>query len=89
VITTLGGLRGLRNLPAIRSALDSLCGPSRLLRSYEFLHQTEKRVTLLVELNFAPADSDIREVGAYGFGNKLCLDLPLGERVAGYQAAAA
>jgi hypothetical protein len=88
VITTLGGLRGLRNLSAIRGALDGLCGPSRLLKSYEFVHQTDKRVTLLVELNFAPHDSDIREVGAYGFGNKLCLDLPLGERAARYPAAA-
>ena len=77
---TLGELRRLRNVGALTSALDALRGPFGPVRSYEIIHNSPKRLTLFLELEAPVSEAEVRELGAYGFGNKLCLEFLLGQR---------
>jgi hypothetical protein len=79
VLQTLKGLRAGRDIDAVRSAILGLSGPSGPVKSYSVSFDSiRKTVFCFLEMRSPMLDSEIRELGAYGFGNAMCLEFAPG-----------
>ena len=72
-------LRNMQDLPALRKAVLAMCGPSGPVRSYTLIFNSNGRtVSCLLEMRWPLPDSEMREFGALGFGNRVCLEIDAG-----------
>jgi hypothetical protein len=68
-------LRNVSGLPALQNAVRAMCGPSGPAMSYEFIfHPNGLGISCFLEVKQPLSDKEMRESGAYGFGNMVCLD---------------
>jgi hypothetical protein len=72
-------LRNIRDFPALKKAVLAMCGPSGPVTSYSLILNSDRRmVSCLLELRWPLPDSEMRECGAFGFGNRVCLEIDAG-----------
>jgi hypothetical protein len=78
-------LKTLRSAPsfsALKDVVLAMCEPAGPATSYQLIFHSDRRsVSCLLEMKYSLPDSEMRELGAYGFGNVLCLDFEVGDHV--------
>src|ERR1700704_5951879 len=71
-------LRGTTDFSALKDAVLRMCGPRGPAISYEFIFHSEKRsVSCLLEMKYSLPDAEMRELGAFGFANVVCLEFEI------------
>ncbi len=76
-VQALKTLRNTQNLPALENEMRRLCGPSGSASACEIVFDSNKRMLVcFLEMKSPVPDSDVRELGAYGFGNIVCIECP-------------
>jgi len=80
-VTTAEVLKTLRDAPdffALKDAALKICGPRGPAISHEFIFHSDKpSVSCVLEMKYSPPDAEMREFGAYGFANVVCLEFEL------------
>lgn len=80
----LKAIRNTQDLSALENAMQGLCGPSGSVISYEVVFDSNRRTVLcFLETKWPLPESEVRELGAYGFGNMLCFEFPAPARLHG------
>ena len=78
VLQTLKALQAGNDIDAVRTAISKMSGPSGPVKSYSVSWNTVTHsVSCFLEMKSPMPDSEVRELGAYGFGNCLCLEFGL------------
>lgn len=78
VLQALKGLRGRHDIDAVRRVISGMSGPAGPVKSFSVSFDTNRRiVSCFLEMRSPMLDSDVRELGACGFGNGLCLEFAL------------
>ncbi len=79
-VTTAEALKTLRDAPdffALKDAALKICGPRGPAISHEFIfHPDKPSVSCVLEMKSLP-HAEMREFGAYGFANVVCLEFEL------------
>jgi hypothetical protein len=76
-VQALRTLQNMRGLPVLESELQHLCGPSGSASACEIVFDSSKRTLVcFLEMKSPLPDSDVRELGTYGFGNIVCIERP-------------
>ena len=71
-------LRDAPDFPALKDAVLKICGPRGPAISHEFIFHSEKRsVSCLLEMKYSLPDAEMRELGAFGFANVVCLEFEI------------
>lgn len=84
LLQALKRLRTKPDIDAVKRAILGLSGPSGPVRSYDVSFDTTRRaVSCFLEMRSPMLESEVRELDAYGFGNRLCLEFSLGSGSAG------
>jgi hypothetical protein len=77
-------LRDTRDVAALRDAIASLGGPAGPVVSSEFIVDATRRIVLCVlEMKWPLPEWEVRELGAYAFGNTVCLEFQVGTEILG------
>src|SRR5882672_5481111 len=74
-VQALKTLRNTQDFPALENKMRRLCEPSGSAIACEIVFDSSKRILVcFLEMKAPLPDSDIRELGAYGFGNIVCIE---------------
>ena len=78
IVRALKGLQAGSDIDAVRRAILKISGPTGPVKSYSVsLNTARGTVSCFLETRSPMPDSEVRELGACGFGNGVCFEFAL------------